>query len=91
MYNSPTDKLEVEQLDEIIENVNSPVLWVGDLNAHNPLWGSRGIDENGQVLENFIDKHGLVVLNDGRPTWFRTNQSAQSCCDFSFSTLSSSG
>ena len=52
-----------------MDKVELPVIWAGDFNAHNAVWGSKTRDRNGAVLEDFQDKHGLVVL-DGRPTWF---------------------
>ncbi len=46
--------------------------------------GSRFRDRNGIVLEEFMDKQGLVVLNDGRPTRFQVNQGGSSCLDLTF-------
>lgn len=51
---------------------------------HNAVWGSRTRDRNGVMLEDFQDRHGLVVLNDGRPTWFQVNRAAKSCIDLTF-------
>ena len=57
------------------------VIWLGDFNAHNPLWGSRMKDTNGGTMEDFMDKHGLVCMNDGRPTRFEIKTGAVSCID----------
>lgn len=56
---------------------------MGDFNAHSDLWSSRFWDKNGTVLEEFMDKHGLV-LNDGRPTRSQVNQGGSSCLDLTF-------
>ena len=57
-----------------MDKISEPVVWVGDFNAHNELWGSKKRNRNGKIVEEFIDKKQLVVLNDGRPTWFRTSR-----------------
>lgn len=44
--------LLLSKFDEIMEKVRCPILWVGDFNAHNPLWGS---DSNRAVLAEFLD------------------------------------
>uniref|UniRef100_A0A0E9S2Q3 Endonuclease/exonuclease/phosphatase domain-containing protein n=1 Tax=Anguilla anguilla TaxID=7936 RepID=A0A0E9S2Q3_ANGAN len=51
-----------------MEHVRCPIIWVGDFNAHNPLWVSDSKDINGIVVEEFLDKYDLVAINDGRPT-----------------------
>lgn len=68
-YN-PCQRLSVADLDQIMDKVREPVIWVGDFNSHNPLWGSSNRDANGAVIEEFLDKHRLSVLNDGRATRF---------------------
>lgn len=68
----------MELLEETKINISSPVLWVGDFNVHNALWRSTATDRNGQVLEDFVDKYDLVVLNN---ECFRTIQNAQSSID----------
>lgn len=50
LYN-PCKLLTMEELDGIMEKVESPVIWVGDFNGHNPLWGSKKMDRNGMVIE----------------------------------------
>ena len=63
--------------------VGEPVLWVGDFNAHNPLWGSRQKDTNGEVVEDFLDQYELVCLNDGRSIRFDIRTGTLSCVDLS--------
>lgn len=58
-----------------MEQIGSPVIWV----AHNPLWGSRMKDSNRSTLEDFMDRYGLVSVNDGRPTKFEIRTGAVSC------------
>lgn len=39
LYN-PCKQLVIFEFDEIMEHVRGPVIWVGDFNAHNPVWGT---------------------------------------------------
>ncbi len=78
-FYNPCHQLEMEKLDEIMGQVQPPVIWAGDFNIHNPLWGSLGKDKNGALLENFLNKYSLVMLNDGRATRFQVGNGAMSC------------
>lgn len=64
-----------------MEQIRNPVIWVGDFNSHNPLWGSRIKDTNGNTIEEFMDRWRLVYLNDGRPTRFDIRTGNVSCID----------
>lgn len=64
-----------------MKHIGKPVIWLGDFNAHNPLWGSRIRDCNGSIVEEFMDRYGLVCVNDGRPTRFDIRTGAVSCID----------
>ena len=40
LYN-PCIKLEDNHFQEIVDKISVPMVWVGDFNAHNELWGSK--------------------------------------------------
>ena len=80
MYN-PCIKLEEINFQEILDRISEPMVWVGDFNAHNELWGGKKRNRNGKIVEEFINKNQLVVLNDGRPRWFRTSRTGFSSID----------
>lgn len=83
-FYNPCLRLEMDKLDDIMDQVRPPVVWTGDFNAHNPILGSRIRDGNGVLIEDFIDKNNLVVLNDGRPTRIQVNSGSLSCIDLTF-------
>lgn len=66
-YN-PCGKLSKEALEKIIGEETHKTVWCGDFNAHSTLWGGTHTDNNGSVLEEFIEDQDLVCLNDGRVT-----------------------
>lgn len=67
LYN-PCKQLVMSEFDEIMEHVRGSVIWVWDFNARNPLWGSDSKNHNGEIVEDFLDKNDLIVINDERPT-----------------------
>ncbi|XP_011870808.1 PREDICTED: uncharacterized protein LOC105563651, partial [Vollenhovia emeryi] len=49
------------------------VLVAGNFNAWNTRWGSRCTNKRGEVLAEWAETHGLVLVNEGRnPTCVRT-------------------
>ena len=80
-FYNPCKPIVLAELDEVMDKVGGHVVWAGDFNAHNPLWGSSRVDSNGSVLEEWMDKHGLVVLNDGRPTRYDIARNTSSHLD----------
>lgn len=44
----------------------------GDFNSHNSLWGSNSTAENGVIVEEFLDNHGLVRINTGEGTRYNS-------------------
>ena len=47
-----------------------------DANAHSPMWGSLTSNQRGEMLEEFIFQHGLVICNKGSIPTFVARSSA---------------
>lgn len=52
----------------IISSVPSPIILMGDFNAHHRSWGASHDDLFGLSLLEILDDANLCVLNDGSPT-----------------------
>lgn len=48
-FYNPCLPISIGDLEDIMEQIGTPVIWVGDFHAHNPLWGSRENDGNGST------------------------------------------
>ena len=68
-------------LEEITKNCSNTIIITGDFNSHNPLWGSAKCDSNGRIIEGFMEKHDLVIMNDGTPTRMDPHSGGLSCLD----------
>ncbi len=64
-FYNPCGKLSKELLENIRGNTNQKVIWCGDFNAHNTLWGSVKTDYNGLIVEEMLDWGRLVCINNG--------------------------
>ena len=52
------------------------VLFVGDPNARNLLWGDIRNNTSGSLLEQYIEEESVEILNDGQPTFYSINGSS---------------
>lgn len=80
-YYNPCKKISREILDSIYVKENVKNILCGDFNAHNTLWESKRNDENGNIIEEFMDDYNLTCLNDGRGTRFDVGHGAESAID----------
>lgn len=69
VYLSPSQSITKKQLLELIDQLPSPYIIIGDFNAHSVRWGSDSTDIRGKVVEDVIDDLNLCVLNSGAPTF----------------------
>ena len=54
---------------------------MGDLNAHNPIWGGQYRNTKGRLIEEFLRDSNRVLFNDKRPTRICQAQGNQSSID----------
>lgn len=79
-FYNPCNQLTVESLNLIGEG-DGKVIWCGDFNAHNTLWGSPNSDRNGIIIEEYMEDHSLVCLNNGKGTRINVRNTLMSCID----------
>lgn len=74
-YISPSVKFSLDQLVKTVENITTPMLFVGDFNSWHKQWGSIYSNGRGKTLAKFFNQSNLILLNDGSPTHFSTHNS----------------
>ena len=62
VYIPPNFLLETEHLETLLKQLPSPLL--GDFNGHNILWGCKENNSKGNIIEDFITKNDLCLMND---------------------------
>ena len=64
--------------------LHSPYIILGDLNAHNVLWGSGHTDTRGRLIERILNTYNLCILNDNSPTYLHPGTGTLTNIDLSF-------
>ncbi|KAG5868697.1 hypothetical protein JTB14_028712 [Gonioctena quinquepunctata] len=70
IYIPPSHTLTECELVDLIYQLPSPFIIVGDFNAHNEMWGSTKSFGKGNVVQNVINITGICLLNSGSNTHF---------------------
>lgn len=68
MYSHPRHRISKAFLENTIRSLEGSIIWMGDLNSHNPIWGSNHSNNSGNVIAEVIMELNLVTLNDGTTT-----------------------
>ena len=80
-FYNPCKRLELNKLLSIEGQDRRRMVWCGDFNSHNTLWGGERTDSNGQIVEELMEEKRLVCLNDGRATRIDINTGHESVLD----------
>ena len=81
IYIPPSNSLKIEDLNNLKNQLPSPVIFLGDFNAHNPLWGSSYTNTKGTIVENFIFDNDLILYNNKLPTHYDIYHNSSSLID----------
>lgn len=83
VYLPPSNNIDANELNTLLQQLPSPVLLLGDFNAHSPLWGCRSLDSRGKSCEEFINNHNLCLLNSKLPTYHHPATGSRTSIDLS--------
>ena len=50
-------------MDNLLQQLPSPYILLGDFNGHNILWGGQNTDSRGELIENFITKNDICIYH----------------------------
>ncbi|KAI5712434.1 hypothetical protein M8J75_008318 [Diaphorina citri] len=88
IYIHPSHRLQQTEISNLIEQLPTPFLLIGDFNAHNPIWGSINRCNKGKIIENILyQTEQICCLNNGSPTHLST-QGTLTCIDISLCSAS---
>jgi len=59
VYLPPSQKWDIKDLEDLYVQLPSPVLLLGDFNAHSQTWGCRDTNRPGKCIEDFILKQNV--------------------------------
>ena len=72
-----------KDLQDVIDQLPSPFIMMGDFNGHHTLWGCEDVNNRGQHLEDLILKNDLILFNDKSHTYFHSISGTFSSIDLS--------
>lgn len=82
----PDGRWSQRELQNLISQLPSPFLLLGDFNSHNPLWGSNTIDPRGRIVEQCIEDSDLLILNTGEGSYLNSRSNCLSAIDLTLCT-----
>ena len=83
LYLPPNSPVNLQELEDLIDQLPSPYLLVGDLNARHPLWGDCTTNQKGRLIETLLTNSTCSILNTHKPTHFHAQTDTFSCIDLS--------
>ena len=84
VYIPPSFSLNSQHLDNLLQQLPSPYILLGDFNGHNILWGGQNNDSRGELIENFITKNDICIMNDKSYTYHSPRTKSFTSIDLSF-------
>ena len=84
LYLPPNLNVTKDNLHNIFSQLPSPVLLMGDFNAHSILWGNTTTNQRGHMVENFLSEQDLCLLNDKSHTYLHPGHGTYSSIDLTF-------
>ena len=83
----PPSKPEIQNL---LNQLPEPFIFLGDMNAHSPMWGARHENDKGKAIAEIIEENDVVILNSETPTHFHIQTGSYSLIDLAVSSASCS-
>ena len=83
IYIPPSTDFSTEDISNLLRQIPSPRVVIGDFNSHNVIWGSLNTDLKGRHLFDAIDMVGLAILNNGEKTRFNSSSGQSTALDLS--------
>ena len=88
VYLPPSDHIPKTDLINLIEQLPSPFVLLGNFNGYSPVWGNESYNSRGQVLEDLFWEMNLCILNDGSLTYIHPTTGSTSALDLHFWSIS---
>ena len=86
VYFSPSHPIYYDNLHDLISQLPSPLMIVGDFNCRHTLLGDSVVNFRGRSLERYLSASSLSILNLDHLTHFDTRIQSFSCLDLSICT-----
>ena len=83
IYLPSSDHVAKTDLINIIKQLSSPFVLLGDFKSHSPVWGKVSYNSRAQMLEDLFSEMDFCILNDGSATYIHPATGSTSALDLS--------
>lgn len=81
IYLPPHMTVSIRDMEDLVKQLPTPFILVGDFNAHSSMWGSMTTDTRGQIIEDFLMTNDICILNTNAPTYCTPSTGKMSSID----------
>ena len=81
IYILPHDAINESEINNILQQLPTPFILLGDFNSHNTMRGCRSTKHKGQTLENIINNNNLCLFTRKSPTHLDPSSATYSAID----------
>ena len=81
LYIPPHDTINENELNNILKQLPTPFILLGNFNSHNTMWGCRSTNQKGKTLENIINNNNLYLFNKKSQIHFDSSSATYSAID----------
>ena len=77
---------EKRDIENLLQQLQSPFLLLGDMNVRSPVWGVVGVygpNPRGRMLQDLLLNHPISILNNEQPTHYHIQTGTYSVIDLS--------
>jgi hypothetical protein len=69
LYLPPNSQISQRSLNNLVRQLPTPFIILGDFNGHNPLWGSPDLNFRGRQIEQLLSDYDLCLFNNKQITY----------------------
>ena len=88
VYIPPRFNVAQSDIDNLVNQLPAPFLFIGDFNAHSDLWGCSSSNSLGYKVEHLLESSDICLLNDKSPTYFHPASGSFTSIDLSLCSAS---
>ena len=88
LYLPPSDRINIADLEHLIQQLPKPFIIMGDFNSHSNIWGCRDTDQKGRIIEDVINRNNLLLYNNKTYTYLHPGTGTYSAIDLTLADAS---
>ena len=85
IYITPEERINCQQILNLIAQLPRPFILFGDFNARSPVWGDTTANIHGEVIEDILNTTDVCILNTGAHTHLHKQTGITTAIDLALS------